>query len=235
MGKLHTLSNLRDRIKVVAFDLDGTLYPNYQMLLISIPLFLKHPRFVRAFKKTRSEVRWVKSKEHIRVMQANILADYLGIPKDEAYSLIERIIYNEWEGMFRFIKPFRGVKEALYMLKSSGYRLAVLSDFPPTMKLGFLGLTDYFDIVLSSDDSGYLKPNRKAFEYLVEKSGVGASEILFVGNDYTYDIIGAKSTGMFTAYRVSFCKRAFMNTKLIDKADFVFSSYGHFMEIFRND
>jgi putative hydrolase of the HAD superfamily len=41
-------------IKAVAFDLDGTLYPDYRLYVRLIPLALRHARFLKAFAKARN-------------------------------------------------------------------------------------------------------------------------------------------------------------------------------------
>ncbi len=241
MEKLHTLSNLsnrlRGRLKTVVFDVDGTLYPNYQMLFISIPLFIKYPRFVKAFGKMRRNIRRGEIEGGVRASQARIISEYLQIPEEDAARDIERIIYDEWQKMFSIIRPFRGVKEVLGFLKDKGYTLAVLSDFPPEKKLDFLGVSRYFDVVLCSDDSGYLKPDPRAFSFLLERLGIRGEEVLFVGNNYFYDIVGAKEAKMVGALKVSplklynfFVKRRQDNWQL---ADLIFSSYRSFLEIFR--
>ncbi|HBG35762.1 MAG TPA: HAD family hydrolase, partial [Treponema sp.] len=40
-------------IKAIAFDIDGTLYPNWRLNIRVLPYFLKNIRFFLAFKKVR--------------------------------------------------------------------------------------------------------------------------------------------------------------------------------------
>ena len=85
-------------------------------------------------------------------------------------------------------------------LKKRGLKLAVLSDFPVGKKLEYFKLANLFDYALSSESTGYLKPNPEPFKALASTIGFPPAEILFIGNNLRYDIAGASGTGMKTAY-----------------------------------
>ena len=40
-------------IEAVAFDIDGTLYPAWKLMLHAVPFFIRHIRFMKAFGKVR--------------------------------------------------------------------------------------------------------------------------------------------------------------------------------------
>jgi len=187
-------------IKAVGFDLDGTLYPNYRMYLHSVPFFLAHPRLVRHFGKVRRRIRTIRPIEDFRKLQAELLAESLRIPVQRAARLIEETIYEQWQGTFRRIPAYRGVRATLEALLSNGLRIAVISDFPVERKLRYLGLDDIVECAFSSEETGYLKPNPEPFLELSHRLGLSAGEIMYVGNHYKYDILGAKEAGMRSAY-----------------------------------
>ncbi len=206
-------------IQAVGFDLDGTLYPNYKMYLHSIPFFLAHPRLVRHFGKIRRVIRTIRPIQNFRRLQAELLASSLRLSTEQAAELIERNIYGRWEETFRRIPAFSGVRETLEGLREGGLRLAVISDFPVHRKLEYLGIADLIDFAFSSEETGYLKPNPEPFLSLSERLGIPTDKIMYVGNNYKYDILGAKEVGMRSAH---------LSTKrMIDsKADLTFSKYG---------
>jgi putative hydrolase of the HAD superfamily len=206
-------------IQAVAFDLDGTLYPNYKMYLRSVPFFVAHPRLVRHFGKIRRVIRTVRPIYNFRWLQAELLAGSLRISTAQAAELIERNIYGRWEETFRKISAYVGAREALQTLRAEGLRLAVISDFPVHRKLKYLGLDDLFDCAFSSEEIGYLKPNPEPFLSLAQRLSLPPDQIMYVGNNYKYDILGAREVGMRSAH--------LSRKRMIDsKADLTFTNYG---------
>ena len=187
-------------IRAVAFDIDGTLYPNILMYVYSIPFFLAHPRFVFHFGKVRRKVRKIRPIGDFRSVQAALLAEEMGISEEKASALINKTIYRRWERCFRGMILYPGLKCLLSELRNRGLKLAVLSDFPVGRKLQYFRLTNFFDYALSSESSGYLKPNPEPFLALAGTLGIPPAEILFVGNSSRSDIAGASEIGMKTAY-----------------------------------
>ena len=64
------------------------------------------------------------------------------------------------------------------------------------VKLQRSRLNPYFTQVITSEDAGAMKPNRRIFDFAVEKTNALRSESLMIGDDYTADIIGAKEAGI---------------------------------------
>ena len=82
-----------------------------------------------------------------------------------------------------------------------GLRIAVLSDYPVERKLKYLGLLqEGWDVLLSSEVTQYLKPNPEPFGELLSRWGLPAEAVLYVGDNYEYDVFGACAVGMKTAY-----------------------------------
>jgi putative hydrolase of the HAD superfamily len=213
-------------IKAIGFDVDGTLYPSYQMVLGGLPSFLAAPRLTYHFAKVRREIRKIRYDGDFHDMQARLLAYRMKIDEETAKRRIERQLYRRWERSFRFIRPFRGVRETLVFLKNEGYPLAALSDFPLADKLRYLGLDDLFDVALSSEETGYLKPNAVPFLRMARLLGTAPGETLYVGNSGEYDVAGASAAGMKTAHICAPCDGEY-------GADFTFSSYTSLREWIR--
>ena len=94
------------------------------------------------------------------------------------------------------------VNSTLIKLKEAGLKLGIVSDAPRMqawLRLASLNLTDFFDVVVTLDDTGHLKPSEMPFKQAIKKLSVGAKEILFVGDNPERDIAGAKKVGMKTA------------------------------------
>jgi len=215
-------------ISAVAFDLDGTLYPNYRLNLRLLPFLFRHCRFMLAFGRARNIIR--KEQEALAVQQplridfyerqAQLVAEQIKAQKEETREKIDRLIYRGWEHFFLKIKPFPNVKEILGELKAAGLKLGLLSDFPPEAKLEYLGLSGIWDTVLCTESIGALKPAARPFEELAKTLNCQPGQILYVGNSRRYDVEGAKRAGL---------KAALLNIGIPVitgiKADFTFRDY----------
>jgi putative hydrolase of the HAD superfamily len=145
---------------------------------------------------------------------------------ESAKEKINRLIYRGWEEHFARIKPFPHAAEVLGSLKASGFRLGLLSDFPPRRKLELLGFGGLFDVVFSTEEFGALKPDPEPFKKLASAMGLLPREILYVGNNPRYDIIGAKKAGMKTALlRRGILSTGFAGGPGARLADFTFRNY----------
>ena len=187
-------------IKAVAFDIDGTLYPNASMYLRSIPFALTHFRLVRAYSRIRKHVRKRRPVTDLQSLERRLLSHELGIGEAEAAHLIDVAIHERWAAVLNGVRPYPHVRAAIERMKAGGLQMAVSSDFPVDRKLKRLGLDDLFECSLWSEESGYLKPHPEPFRALAECIGEEPSSILYVGNSYEYDVIGAKAVGMRAAH-----------------------------------
>jgi len=218
-------------INAVAFDLDGTLYPNYRLNLRLLPFLLGHWRFMLAFGRARNIIRREQAQTELASArpasmpdfyerQARLVAGQLKANKEEIRERIDRLIYRGWEPFFLKIKPFPHVREVLGELKAKGIKLGLLSDFPPETKLEYMGLSGFWDTTLCTESIGALKPAARPFEELAKTLACRPEQILYVGNSSRYDVRGAKLAGM---------KAALLNIGLPVitgiKADFTFRNY----------
>jgi len=186
-------------IDAIAFDLDGTLYPDYRLHSRLIPFALKNLKFLLAFGKTRNLLRSKKNTESgnrqttedFYSRQAAIVAGLLKAPPDIIKKKIETLVYRGWEQKFTKIKLFPNVIESLDAFKSAGFKMGVLSDFPPLAKLEKMGINSYWDVTLCSELVNDLKPDQKPFIELIRALNTAPNRILFVGNSFRNDISGA--------------------------------------------
>jgi len=221
-------------IKGIGFDLDGTLYPNYRFNRKLLPFLLKEWRLLSAFGKARTIIRKDQEKNlncnsqlpvDFYKYQAEITAKILGVEPEPLKEKIEKLIYRGWEPLFRNVKLFKGVHETLNALRKAGYKLGLLSDFPPVIKLEYLGLTGFWDAVHCSEDTGTLKPHPLSFLNLAEAMSLPPENILYVGNSHSYDVIGAARAGMKTAWIKS---RFSGSSNKHPLPDFSFTNYRQF-------
>lgn len=219
-------------LQAVGFDIDGTLYPELAMYLNSIPLLLRHPLLLKRFGKARKVLRseaeaGVRSEIPYRLRQAACIAG--GESRAAATEVrVEEKIYRFWERSFLKIAPFEGVIELFTALKTRGMKIGLLSDFPLGVKPKALGVEEFTDVFSCAEDSGYLKPAPEPFLLFSEMLNTAPEQILYVGNSYLKDAVGAKKAGMTTALLVS--PKSMGNRDQFPAADLLFSSY---QELFR--
>jgi len=233
-----------ENIKGAAFDLDGTLYPNYRLNSRLIPFILKEGRLLSAFGKARTIIRKEQEKSlkdqtqsststsrflnpgsrfpasDFYKFQAEITAKILSVNPEQLKDKIERLIYRGWEPFFKAIKLFKGVIETLEALKKAGFKMGLMSDFPPERKLEYLGISGFWDVVQCSEYSGVIKPHPLSFNKLAEAMSLPPENILYIGNSHSYDIRGAAGVGMKTAWL-----KPVLSEKKDPKPDFSFTNY----------
>jgi putative hydrolase of the HAD superfamily len=218
----------------VAFDLDGTLYANYQFYVRILPFVIKEFPLILAWGRARNAIRKTNisslSAGDFYEKQAALMGEYLKKEPGALRARHETLVYRGWEEVFRRIPLFPDLPETLRKFRDSGIKLGVLSDLPPERKLENLGLSGMWDVQLCSELSGGLKPNKTPFLALAEKMRLPPERILYVGNSVSYDVLGSKSAGMKAALIVpSLLRRRRSGGRSGGKrtgyADFVFSSY----------
>jgi len=110
----------------IAFDLDGTLYPNYRLYVRLIPFIIKEHRLLRAMGKARDTLRAAAQEGRFYDIQARIMADILRGDPTSVQERTEALIYRGWEPLFRGVRLFDGVRETLDAFKSAGLKLGML-------------------------------------------------------------------------------------------------------------
>jgi putative hydrolase of the HAD superfamily len=83
-------------------------------------------------------------------------------------------------------------------LKSRGLILGLISNVESdlTATITELGLPSRLDVVVTSLDAGFNKPQPEIFEEAMRRSGVQPSQAIYVGDQYQVDCIGADRAGM---------------------------------------
>jgi len=93
--------------------------------------------------------------------------------------------------------PF--TKEMLQYLTDKGYAIHLITNgFEEVQykKLKFSGIDVYFKEVITSESSGWLKPNKEIFEYAFHKANALPAESIMIGDTLDVDIRGAMNAGI---------------------------------------
>ncbi len=102
----------------------------------------------------------------------------------------------------RVIEAYPEVPEVLSELRSRGLRLAICSnwDWDLAEPVEEAGLTEPFDVVVSSAWAGARKPHPMIFEHTLSKLDVRPSDVVFVGDTWGPDVVGPQAVGMQPMY-----------------------------------
>jgi putative hydrolase of the HAD superfamily len=130
------------------------------------------------------------------------------------------------EAFFSFFQrhavPYADMVSTLAYLKGKGFRIGVLTDVPYGMDRRFVerdlllcGVRDYIDVLLTSADVGYRKPDCHGYLELARRLGVAPHAMAYVG-DEPKDVQGANGVGMISVFiDRSGCYRTFGETHRI--------------------
>lgn len=138
-----------------------------------------------AFKHARAE--WL----------ALVKQTFAGILTDAAVEKLFDDLYVQ------FAKPeawqvYDDVRPALDELRRSGLLLGVISNWDERLRplLRDLQLSQYFPVIVISNEVGAAKPDRAIFQRAVDLIGLPAGSILHVGDSFSEDVTGAERAGM---------------------------------------
>ncbi len=109
---------------------------------------------------------------------------------------------NELSEQMKRLAPYGEVESGLQMLHDGGFRLVVLTNGAQKAaheQVEFARLTNYFEKVLSAQDTGMLKPGRVTYQYAARELGVECADIRLVAA-HPWDITGAAAAGCATGF-----------------------------------
>jgi FMN phosphatase YigB (HAD superfamily) len=200
-----------DRAQIPVITIDGreirtTAGEAYKVMAHHAPQML-FDTYYHALSAVTKELLAVRERDHLEIparRRYEMLFDRLGMPRDGA---AERCIDGMLATHHRYMHdstvcpPER--TQVLEALKVR-YPLGLLSNFDSAatgMKiLATHGLCPYFSPIHISEAIRYRKPRREAFLHTAEAMGVVPQDVLFIGDTFALDVVGAKGVGMDVAW-----------------------------------
>ena len=90
------------------------------------------------------------------------------------------------------------VRRTLPHLKEGGYLLGVISnrDKPFQDVLDDHGIAEFFDFSMAAGEVQVWKPDPGIFEHGLQRVNLRAEEVIYVGDNYYADVVGARSAGL---------------------------------------
>ncbi len=207
------------QIKAVLFDMFDTLmmiehdHAFYRPSLKRAYTFLFHngvnvsfdvfnAAYVKARDALYAEADAQMEEPHFNLRIANALRS-LGYDFDVSSNVVHGATCAFCEEFMRYVRIDEHARSVLEKLHGK-YKLGIVSNFAiPECVLRLLerdGLTELFDVVVVSGAVNKRKPRPEIFQRALEKLGVDAESVVFVGDTVDADIQGPKSMGMKTIY-----------------------------------
>ena len=195
-------------MKTCVFDIDDTLYSqmeNAAKAASAVAAFasdrygISEEEFRRQYKAAfaRQRDRFPTLVNfHSRAVRFQFMSEMFGtIPLSDVLLLHD--LY--WEAHLRDMEPFPGLVDFLASLRARGIRIGACTDMTADWqykKLERLGLTPFFDFMVSSEEVGLEKPSPAMFEEVLAKADCPAADCVMFGDNYAKDIVGARAVGM---------------------------------------
>lgn len=191
-------------VKVVIFDIDGTLYCQKAFRnkiikeLISYYFFrpwkAKELRVISAFRSIREQHSGEEIND-LEKLQYQWASEKTSIPENIIFNIIQKWIFEE---PLRFLEPYRyeGVLEVINFLKQQGMIVTFLSDYPCVSKLQALGIPYHHTFSAVDPQINALKPNPKGLLYITKFLRVSPQECVMIGDRNEMDGEAARKANM---------------------------------------
>ena len=140
-----------------------------------------------------------------------------------AISPVELETAVQWQGKIHPTMP--DINRLLSWLHGHGIRTAVISNFSISSETLLrridLSLPDNrFEFVITSADYVFCKPSPLLFDAALKKAGVAPERCWYCGNDFSADVVGAVSSGMFPVL-LDLSSETAISMDIFEKSEFV--------------
>lgn len=179
-------AGLGGRVRGLLFDLDGTLIDTVALILCS-------------FRFATAEVLGAALPDEVLMSNVGVplAAQMREFSPDHADELLR--VYREHNARIHddMAAEYPGTRETLETLMSAGFPMGVVTSKGAPMAhkgLDAFALTDFFEVVVTSDDVEKHKPDPYPLRYAADLMGVPVTETLYLG-DSPHDMAAALAAG----------------------------------------
>ena len=215
MKFLNKSLNLK-KPEAVLFDTDNTLYDYYPANLAAEEasfrkannlLGIERKTFNKYYILARKEVKMNlqdTASSHSRLLYFQRMIELLGYKAKILLALdLEQTF---WRTFLANAPLFPKVEDTLFYLKKKNIPIGVVTDLTSHIqlrKLTYFGLEDTFDAVVTSEEVGKDKPDKRNFTLLLKKLNLKESSYFWmIGDNAKADIYGAKKMGGVTFQKI---------------------------------
>jgi FMN phosphatase YigB (HAD superfamily) len=207
MTSTFTSADWRD-IRLVAFDVDGTLYRQRPLRLRMGCDMVLHAVAKRDLSAINVVSAYRRIREHLAAKEVLDFEKVLIAETAKATSTSPECVHaivSEWieTRPLRYLRGclFSGVPQLFAGLQRAGKKIGVFSDYPATAKLSAMGLA--VNHVVAASDVGLLKPHARGLQSLMAAASSTARDTLFIGDRADRDGVAGQRAGVRTLIRSS--------------------------------
>jgi len=193
------------KIKAVLFDLGGTLVKSSP-----IPEVMKRILETYGIKRSTEEIEQARktAEKRVDIKELPVLGDEFWFKwnahvlkhlevHDNVSFLAEKITKLWWH--YAEVELYPDAEKTLKLLKQKGLKVGLITNglvSDVREILPKVGLDGFFDVEITSDAVGKMKPSKEMFLQALKKLDVSPHEALFVGDMAEHDYKGAKESGL---------------------------------------
>jgi len=193
---------MRD-VQAIIFDLDDTLWEVG-------PVIVRAEHAMLAFLAERyPRVLERHTLDSMRDVRARMALEHPAMRHDFTWLRLESLRHHAREAGY----PDAMAREAFEVFYRTRNEVTLYDDVLPALEqlrarfrlfaisngnadLATIGLGRFFEHALAAREAGVLKPDPRIFELLLERAGLGASQVVHVGDDAVADVDGARRAGL---------------------------------------
>ena len=190
----------------ILFDTDNTLYsydPAHSAALealmqkISKNFSIEKNEFLKFFKKAREDVKsrlGNTAASHSRLLYIQRMLEMMGLGSQVLTVLDLEQTY--WRTFLNNATLFDGVYDLLDDIRLLGIPTSIVTDLTAQIqfrKVVYFVLDNYFENIVTSEETGHDKPHKSTFELAVKKMKIKGENIWMIGDNPVNDIAGAKN------------------------------------------
>ena len=196
--------------KGIILDLDNTIY-NYdfsheiaiqtifQYLLdnYKIPINESSEKYEECNKKIKFELKNTAASHNKSIYFKHLIGYFFR----NNYFLLPILTDLYWNTFYKNMQCFEGVVEFILWNKNNGIKIGILTDYETEyqiIKLQKLGILDFVDVIVTSEEVGIEKPSIQMFQTILNKMDLHSSEVIMIGDNYEKDICGANNANIFS-------------------------------------
>jgi putative hydrolase of the HAD superfamily len=199
-----------DAIRLVVFDVDGTLYDQRGLRLrmlremLGAAIRTRDVAFIRvlsAYRRIREELGDSLHEDFERELTSRTAAR-VGCSEERV-----RLTAGEWleRRPLRHLVRYRysRLPELFRGLRGRGKKIGIFSDYPAREKLAAMELDADLMVCATDADISVLKPHSRGLQILMSRAGVNAAETIMIGDRVERDGLAARGADVRSLIRSS--------------------------------